>query len=127
MCVDVCVPDMIHTGMQAPEPIALRFWKTAEGNEPVRNFLSELEKSDKKKIGADIRKVQFGWPIGMPLVKSLGKGLWELRTSMPSRKEIRVFFAIGEDEMILLHAFVKKSQKTPDKEIEIARLRLRRL
>jgi phage-related protein len=86
-----------------------------------------MDKADRQKTGADIRKVQFGWPIGMPLVKAIGKGLWELPTSLHSRRELRVFFAIDEAEMILLHAFIKKTQKTQDREIDLARQRLRSL
>ena len=106
-------------------PKPLNFWATKSGVEPVRVFLSELDKADKRKIGLDLRTVQFGWPIGMPLVRPLGQGLHELRTSLPSKRELRLFFAANEESITLVHAFIKKTQKTPDHELKIARSRLK--
>ena len=113
--------------MSGLRPIALSFWRSSTANEPVRDFLGELEKADRRKIGTDIRTVQYAWPVGMPLVRSLGGGLWELRTTLPSRREARVFFGVETDEMFLLHAIVKKSQKTPDHELALAKRRLKDL
>ena len=108
-------------------PVSLRFWSTASGNEPVRAFLGGLSAADKKKIGQDIRTVQFGWPLGMPLVRPLGKGLHELRTSLPSRREVRIMFAMVAEEMYLLHAFIKKTAKTDRDDLKLALRRLKEL
>jgi phage-related protein len=108
-------------------PMPVFFWSTPAGNDPVRELLKDFEEKDRKKIGQDIRTVQFGWPIGMPLVRPLAKGLHELRTTLPTGVELRVFFAIGKQQMVLLHAVVKKSKSTPKQDIELARKRLKEL
>ncbi len=108
-------------------PVSLRFWATANGNEPVRDFLGGLSTADKKKIGQDIRTVQFGWPLGMPLVRPMGKGLHEMRSSLPSRREARVMFAVAGGELHLLHAFIKKSAKTDRDDLELATKRMKEL
>jgi phage-related protein len=113
--------------MYGLRPIPLNFWRSPTGKEPVREFLTELGKGDRRKIGADIRTVQYGWPVGMPLVRSIGGGLWELRTSLPSAREVRVFFCIDDDAMFLLHAIIKKTQKTPDHEFALAKRRMKEL
>jgi phage-related protein len=119
---------MVQTlSMYGLRPIPLSFWRSAAGKEPVREFLVELDKADRRKVGADIRTVQYGWPVGMPLVRSLAGGLWELRTSLPSAREARVFFTVAGEEMFLLHAIIKKSQKTPDHELALAKRRLKEL
>ena len=108
-------------------PFPLLFWRSSTGKEPVREFLQEQTKPDRVRLGSDLRKLQFGWPIGMPLVRSLGGDLWELRSSTPSKREVRIIFASGDDVLVLLHAFVKKSQKTPPSEMAVARQRLKEL
>jgi phage-related protein len=109
----------------APFPVV--FWKSANGNEPVREFLKQQPRPDRMRLGEDLRKLQFGWPIGMPLVRSMGGGIWELRSSLPSKREVRVLFVAVEDVLVLLHAFVKKSQKTPAPDLNAARQRLKEL
>ena len=113
--------------MERLHPIPLRFWASSNGAEPVRIGLADFDKADKRKVGQDIRTVQFGWPVRMPLVRAMGQGLYELRTSLPSKREMRIFFAVSEGTMVLLHAFIKKSQKTPEHELKIARTRLKEL
>lgn len=93
------------------------------GNEPVRDWLLSLPRDDKKIIGADIKTVEYGWPIGMPVCKPLGSGLYEVRSNLASRRISRVIFCIHENQMILLHAFIKKDQKAPLNEISLARQR----
>lgn len=78
-------------------------------------------------LGKDLRRVQFGWPIGMPLVKSLGDGLWELRTSLPSKREARVIFCVNEHTIIVLNGFIKKTQKMPMSEMNLALKRMKDL
>jgi phage-related protein len=102
------------------------FYKTTSGAEPVRDWLKSLTKEEKKNIGEDIKTVQFGWPLGMPLVEKLDAGIWEIRTHLKS-KIARVFFTIHENNIILLHGFIKKTQKTPHQELDLAKHRLRQL
>lgn len=104
--------------------IAVVFFATAVGAEPVRDWLKALDKADRARIGEDIRTVEFGWPIGMPVCKPLGHGLYEVRTTLKNRIA-RVLFGIVDDEMVLLHGFIKKSQVTPKNELELARKRLK--
>ena len=96
---------------------------------PVRDWLLSLSPADRKIIGDDIRTAEFGWPIGMPLCRPITgrRGLWEIRSSLPSGRIARVFFCTHESSMILLHGFIKKTQKTPDKELDIAEKRMRGL
>ncbi len=107
--------------------ITARFYCNIRGKEPVREWLKTFSKEDKKIIGIDIQTVEFGWPIGMPVCKPLGKGLYEVRSSLQSSLIARVIFCMMRDEMILLHGFIKKSQKTPSKEINIAKNRLQEI
>jgi phage-related protein len=113
--------------MDEAEPIlTVAFFRTASGNEPVREWLKSLPREDRRIIGEDLKTVQFGWPLGMPLVHKLDKGLWEVRSRLPDRLA-RVIFTAGEGRMILLHGFIKKSQKTPREDLELAKTRLRLL
>ena len=106
--------------------LAVRFFKTALGKEPVREWLKACPAETRRTIGEDIKTVQFGWPLGMPLVRKMNPGLWEMRSRLKDGI-VRVFFTVYEDMMILLHVFVKKGQKTPSKEIEITKRRLKEL
>jgi len=99
------------------------FYKTEGGNEPVRDWLKSMKREDRKTIGEDIKTAQFGWPLGMPLVRKLEAGLWEVRSSI-SQGIARVLFTTEGHTMVLLHGFVKKSQKTPRSELQTARQRL---
>jgi len=99
------------------------FFTTENGSEPVREWLLAMPGEDRKKIGDSIRTVEFGWPVGMPVCRPLGKGLYEVRTNLKDRIA-RVFFTIDEDEIVLLHGFIKKSQATPGSELSLARTRL---
>jgi phage-related protein len=109
------------------QPIPLSFWRSAAGREPVREWLRELEKPDRAVIGGDLRTLQFGWPIGMPLVRKLVDRIWELRSTLPSGREARLLFTANGHRIVVLSGFIKKSQKTPAGEIELARRRLREL
>ena len=113
--------------MREPDKIAISFWANAQGREPVREFLQEQPKEDRYKLGTDIRKLQFGWPTGMPLVKHLGSSLWELRSSLASKREARIIFVAQNDSLIFLHGFIKKTQKTSAKDLNLARQRLKDL
>ena len=106
-------------------PIPLRFWRASSGREPVRDWLNDLPRDDRWTIGRDIAKVQFGWPIGLPLCRPLSGGLWEVRSSLPSKREARVVFGFHNGELIALHAFIKKTQKTAAADLSLARLRFK--
>lgn len=100
-------------------PLRANFFKSDSGNEPVRDWLLTLTKADRKAIGDDILKVQYCWPIGRPLVGSLKNGLWEVRTRLGDRAA-RVIFCLNGAQMILLHGFIKKTQKIPTAELALA-------
>jgi phage-related protein len=107
--------------------ITARFYVTAAGAKPVREWLLELARADRRVVGKDIQKAEFGWPIGMPYCRGLGNGLWEVRSDLPGGRIARLIFSIVGGEMILLHGFEKKSQKTPTHDIELALKRRREI
>jgi phage-related protein len=107
--------------------IAARFYVSAGGNGPVREWLLALDAVDRRTVGKDIQKVEFGWPIGMPYCRPLGRGLWEVRSDLSSGRIGRVLFCITDGEMILLHGFIKKTQKTPSQDMDIALRRKKEL
>jgi phage-related protein len=102
------------------------FFRTLTGNEPVREWLKSLSPQDKKAIGEDIKTAQFGWPLGMPLVRKIEPGLWEVRSHITAGIA-RVLFTVEGDFIVLLHGFVKKSKKTPLDDLSVARKRLAQL
>jgi phage-related protein len=105
-------------------PLAVVFYRTSAGNDPVREWLKDLSKPDRITVGVDIWKAQSEWPIGMPHVRVLGGGLYEIRSSL--RHGIaRVIFSIAGSSMLLLHGFIKKTQKTPPDDLALARQRRR--
>jgi phage-related protein len=110
-----------------PRPIPLAFWRSVNGREPVRDWLRELDKADRAVIGGDLRTLQFGWPLGMPLVRKLVDSVWEVRSTLPSRREARLLFTASDQQIVVLNGFIKKTQKTPAAEIEVARRRLKEL
>lgn len=96
------------------------FYESASGKTPVREWILTLSAEDRKRIGRDIQKVEFGWPLGLPYCRSLGNGLWEVRGDLTDNKIARVIFSIVGGRMVLLHAFIKKTQKTPTRDIQLA-------
>jgi phage-related protein len=102
-----------------------RFYRSENGREPVREWLKGLEPDERKVLGEDIKDVEFSWPIGMPLVGSLGRELWEVRSSLPRGRIARVLFCMEQGCMVLLHGFIKKTRKTPQREIDLALKRKR--
>ena len=102
------------------------FFNTERGNEPVREWLKSLPIEEKRIIGEDIKTVQFGWPLGLPVVRKMEPGLWEVRSRLPGRIA-RVLFTVKGDLIILLHGFIKKSNKTPLDDLSLARQRLAQL
>jgi phage-related protein len=100
------------------------FFRTDSGGEPVRDWLKGLPSpEDRKRIGEDIKTVEFGWPVGMPVCRPLGGGLYEVRTSLAQNRIARVLFYIDKKaRMVLLHGFIKKTRKTPDEDLKLARI-----
>ena len=99
------------------------FYRSESGNEPVREWLKELHRDDKRQIGEDIKTAQLGWPLGMPLIRKIEKDLWEVRKRLTDGIA-RAFLPVDGEYMILLHGFIKKSQKTPQNELKTALNRL---
>jgi phage-related protein len=103
--------------------LRVRFYRTTAGNEPVREWLKALPPEERKTIGYDLKTAQYGWPLGMPLIRKLEAGLWEVRSRLPDRIA-RVIFTVEGDTMVLLHGLIKQSQKTPPQDLQLARQRL---
>ena len=96
------------------------FYRLPSGREPVRDWLRTLVDEDRKIIGEDIKDVEFSWPIGMPLCRPLGRGLWEVRSDITDGRIARVLFCVEGGRMVLLHGLIKKTQKTPAADLELA-------
>ena len=103
------------------------FYALPTGREPVREWLLSLAREDRKVIGEDIKDVEFSWPIGMPLSRALGKGLWEVRSDLAQGRIARVIFCIQGGRMVLLHGFIKKAQKTSAADLDLALKRKREI
>ena len=108
--------------MSLPRPLPCAFYRTTAGNEPVREWLKGLPEGERKQVGSDIKAVQYGWPLGLPLVDSLGNGLWEVRSRLPSRIARTIFF-VHNGVIVLLHGFIKKTRTTPAHELDLAKRR----
>jgi phage-related protein len=119
------VPENKKHGEQ--KPVQAAFWKTEADNEPVRDWLRSLDKIERVEIGNHLRLLQLAWPIGMPLNKPLGKGLHELRVTLPTNKIARLMFTHYDGTLVILHGFIKKDQKTPKGDLELARKRKKEL
>jgi len=107
--------------------IPLVFFRSDTGNEPVRDWLLELPKADRRVLGIGLKELEFGWPVGMPLCRAMGAGIFELRVSLASRRIARVLVCANDDKLIALHGFIKKSEKTPAGDLDLARKRKRQL
>lgn len=95
------------------------FYQEESGNEPVRKWLLSIDRQARKIIVFDIKTVQYGWPLGMPLVRSLGNGLWEIRSDL--RNQIaRTIFMVDDGKIVLLHGLIKKTPKTPKADLDLA-------
>ena len=103
------------------------FYESGSGNMPVREWLLSLDREDRRIIGEDIATVEFGYPIGMPVCRSLGNGLYEVRSDISDGKIARVIFIMKRGDMVLLHGFIKKTQKTPKQDIDLAAKRAKEI
>lgn len=106
--------------------LTVRFYRSPTGSEPVRDWLLELDREARRVIGVDIKTVELGWPLGMPLVRKLTPGLWEIRCHL-AQGIARVLFSTRGDTMVLLHGFIKKSQKTPTTDLALAQKRMKEI
>lgn len=111
--------------MNALPTLNVVFFLTMSGNSPVRDWLRSLPVEDRKVIGEDLKLTQFRWPLGMPLVRKLKPSLWEVRSQLKNGGSARIFFTVDGCDMVLLHGFEKKSQKTPKDDLELAQNRMR--
>jgi phage-related protein len=109
--------------MPMSQPLQVVFFRLDSGREPVRAWLKNLDRPSRRSIGADLKTLQLGWPVGMPLARKMAEGLWELRSRLPSGIA-RTFFTVQGARIVLLHGFVKKARKTPARELTIAKRRL---
>lgn len=108
-----------------PRKVPVVFYQTSSGSEVVLDWLRSLDQVDRNVIGQDLMRVQFRWPVGMPLCRPLGDGLWEVRSDLERNRIARLFFCFTGGRMVALHGFIKKTQKTPAAELSIARKRKR--
>lgn len=107
--------------------ITARFYHTESGASPVLEWLRSLPPDDRYEIGQDLARVEFRWPIGMPLCRALSDGLWEVRSILPSRRIARLIFCAEDGELFVLHGFIKKTQKTPAVDLSLAYKRMKEI
>jgi phage-related protein len=105
--------------MSDSRPLPVLFFCTTAGNEPVREWLKALPAEERRIIGEDLKTLQYRWPLGMPLVRNLGDGLWEVRSNLRGRIA-RCLFYVPRSRIVLLHGFIKKTQKTPTEDMALA-------
>ena len=110
-----------------PKKIPLVFFRTAAGIEPVREWLKELPKPDRQAIGKDLLRAQWHWPVGMPLCRPMGRGLWEVRTDLLSNRTARVLLCVHRQHLVALHGLIKKTRATPIEDLALARKRKKEL
>ena len=113
----------------APQPkkIPLIFFRTMGGSEPVRDWLKELPEEERRAIGKDLLRAQWRWPVGMPLCRAIGNGLWEIRTDLETKRTARVLVCLCREHLVALHGFIKKTRVTPDEDLALARKRKKEL
>src|SRR5208283_3782652 len=111
--------DLVERANQNPE-VQVRFYRRESGGSPVLDWLRSLDKADRRAIGLDLMRVQFGWPIGRPLVGSLKDGLWEVCSTLPSLRIARLILCFHDRMLVVLHGFIKKTQKTPADDLALA-------
>ena len=105
----------------------LIFYRSAAGGEPVREWLKGLDEIERHAIGRDLLRAQWRWPVGMPLCRPMGGGLWEIRTNLPANRTARVLICLCRGQFVALHGFVKKTRATPGEDLEVARKRRKEL
>jgi phage-related protein len=108
-----------------PRKIPVVLYRTPAGTEVVRHWLRALNDGERNAIGQDLMRVQYRWPVGMPVCRPMGDGLWEVRSDLPGDRIARVLFSVAQGKILVLHGFIKKSRKTPDADLALARKRKR--
>ena len=113
----------------APQPrkVPLIFFRSGAGGEPVREWLKGLPAAERQAIGKDLLRAQWRWPVGMPLCRPLGSGLWEVRTDLPTRRTARVLLCLYRGHIVAVHGFIKKTRTTPEEDLALARKRQKEL
>jgi phage-related protein len=111
--------------MNPASALPVVFYRTEKGAVPVLEWLRSMEAADRKQIGLDLLRVQENWPIGMPLCRSLGDRLWEVRSSLDGGRIARLLFCLQAGEIYVLHGFFKRTQKTPERELSLVRKRMK--
>jgi phage-related protein len=114
-------------GDSQPQKIPLIFFRTASGGEPVREWLKGLPAAERQAVGKDLLRAQWRWPVGMPLCRPLGQGLWEVRTDLPTKRQARVLLCLYREHLVALHGFIKKTRATPEEDLALARKRQKEL
>ena len=112
---------------RAPRKVDLVFFRNDAGGEPVRDWLKDMGEEDRRAIGTDLLRAQWQWPVGMPLCRPIGKGLWEVRTDLPGNRTARVLICFYQGCLVALHGFIKKTRATPDDDLALARKRQKEL
>jgi phage-related protein len=110
-----------------PQKIPLIFFRSGTGGEPVREWLKGLPEAERREVGKDLMRAQWRWPVGMPLCRPLGSGLWEVRTDLPTRRTARVLLCLYRGHLVALHGFIKKTRTTPEEDLALARKRQKEL
>jgi phage-related protein len=110
-----------------PKKIPLIFFRNASGAEPVREWLRGLPEAERHVIGKDLLRAQWRWPVGMPLCRPMGGGLWEIRSDLPTKRTARVLISLYRQHLVALHGFIKKTRATPDEDLALARERKKEL
>lgn len=112
---------------EAPRKIELVFFRNDTGSEPVRAWLKGLDEAERHAIGTDLLRAQWRWPVGMPLCRPMGRGLWEIRTELPSKRIARVLICFSHGHLVALHGFIKKTRSSPEGDLTLARKRQKEL
>jgi phage-related protein len=112
---------------KTPRKTELVFFRNDAGGEPVRAWLKGLDEPERRAVGTDLLRAQWRWPIGMPLCRPMGQGLWEVRTDLPGNRTARVLICFYDDRLVALHGFIKKTRATPKDDLAVARKRRKEL
>jgi len=115
---------LVDSKQPNPRKTPLVFYRSKAGAEPVLDWLKSLPATERKEIGRDLMRVQWRWPVGMPICRPRGSSLWEVRSNLPGNRIARVLFCVHRYELIALHGFIKKTQKTAPADLDLARKRM---
>ena len=115
------------TGAKTPRKVPLVFFRNDAGSEPVRDWLKGLDEVERHAIGTDLLRAQWRWPVGMPLCRPMGKGLWEIRTDLRGNRTARVLVCLYRGCLVALHGFIKKTRAAPEDDLKLARRRQKEL